>query len=74
MITSFNSSIERVVFVSEVRSRTGVVNVFEGACSDCIEISKYFVCLPMKNLKRKMVFVQSKIIIIFCINIIINAY
>jgi len=73
----FNSSnfrIERVGFVFYVRSGTGLAYKFEGGCLDCLEISKYFFCVRMEILKRKMVLGKSKIFINLCSNVIINSY
>jgi hypothetical protein len=53
--------------VFEIQSRTVLANDFEGACSDCLEISNYFFRVPKEIFKRKMVLGYSKIIIDFLI-------
>jgi hypothetical protein len=49
-----NFSIGRVIFVFEKQSRTGLANVSEGGCSDCLEISNYFFRVPMEIFEEKI--------------------
>ena len=63
MFNSSNFGIKHVVFVFEIQSGTGLANGFEGAWSDCLEISNYFLGVATEMLKNKMVLEQSKIII-----------
>jgi hypothetical protein len=67
-----NCRLERVVFVFEVQSTTQLAKRFRarGKLSKNFELFR----MPMDIVKRKIVLGQSKIIINFCINIIINAY
>ena len=58
----------------EIQSGTGLANVFDGVCSDCLEISSYFFHVSMEMLKIAMDLWQSKFIINFLTNIIISAY
>ena len=60
---------QHVAFFITEQPSTGLANPYEGACPNCLQISKKSFCVPMGNLKSKLV---SYIIIInYCITITI---